>query len=753
MNCSITVVVSPTVTCATITAVQGTAITQVTLAATGGTGGPYTYTATGLPAGLSLSTSGTISGTATASGTYNYTITVKDAAGNTGTANCSVVVTPPVTATCAVLTAVQLVGMTPVTMTATGGTGTGYTFSATGLPLGLTMSSSGTISGTPILIGTSSYTVTIRDSAGNTGTVNCSVTVTLPVTATCAVLTAVQGLGIVPVTMLASGGAGGPYTFSATGLPAGLTMSASGTISGTPTVSGSFSYKVTITDGAGNIGTVNCYVTTAVPVSATCATVTAVQGVAITPVTMVAAGGSGTGYTFTAVGLPAGLAISSGGTISGTPTASGTFAYTVTVKDSNGATGTANCSVTVAPPVSATCVAITAVQGVAITPVTMVGAGGTGTGYTFSATGLPAGVTMSASGTISGTPTVSGTFAYTVTVKDGAGDTGTANCSVTVAPPVSATCVAITAIQGVAITPVTMVGAGGTGTGYTFSATGLPAGVTMSASGTISGTPTVSGTFAYTVTVKDGAGDTGAANCSVTVAPPVSATCVAITAIQGVAITPVTMVGAGGTGTGYTFSATGLPAGVTMSASGTISGTPTVSGTFAYTVTVKDGAGDTGTANCSVTVAPPVSATCVTITAIQGVAITPVTMVGAGGTGTGYTFSATGLPAGVTMSASGTISGTPTVSGTFAYTVTVKDGAGDTGTANCSVTVAPPVSATCVAITAIQGVAITPVTMAGAGGTGTGYTFSATGLPAGVTMSASGTISGTPTVSGSSPTR
>jgi len=62
-----------------------------------------------------------------------------------------------------------------------------------------------------------------------------------------------------------------------------------------------------------------------------------------------------------------------------------------------------------------------------------------------------------------------------------------------------------------------------------------------------------------------------------------------------------------------------------------------VSGTFSYTVTVKDSAGDTGTLNCSVMVAPPVSATCVSINAVQGVAITPVTMIGSGGVGGPYT--------------------------------------------------------------------------------------------------------------------
>src|ERR1019366_5364440 len=128
------------------------------------------------------------------------------------------------------------------------------------------------------------------------------------------------------------------------------------------------------------------------------------------------------------------------------------------------------------------------------------------------------------------------------------------HCSVTVAPPpVSATCAAITAVQGVAITPVTMIASGGVGGPYTFSATGLPAGITMSSTGTISGTATVNGTFSYTVTVKDSAGNTGSFNCSVTVVPPpVSATCAVITAVQGVAITPVTMIASGGVGSPYT---------------------------------------------------------------------------------------------------------------------------------------------------------------------------------------------------------
>jgi hypothetical protein len=445
---------------------------------------------------------------------------------------------------------------------------------------------------------------------------------------------------------------------------------------------------VTVTDSAGNKGTVSCSVTVAPAVSASCVSINAVQGVAITPVTMTGSGGAGGPYTFTATGLPTGLSISSNGTISGTPTQSGTFPYTVTVTDSAGNKGTVSCSVTVAPAVSASCVSINAVQGVAITPVTMTGSGGAGGPYTFTATGLPTGLSMSSNGTISGTPTQSGTFPYTVTVTDSAGNKGTVNCSVTVAPAVSASCVSINAVQGVAITPVTLTGSGGAGGPYTFTATGLPTGLSMSSNGTISGTPTQSGTFPYTVTVTDSKGNKSTVNCSVTVAPAVSASCVSINAVQGVAITPVTLTGSGGAGGPYTFTATGLPTGLSISSSGTISGTPTQSGTFPYTVTVTDSKGNKSTVNCSVTVAPAVSASCMSINAMQGVAITPVSMTGSGGAGGPYTFTATGLPTGLSISSSGTISGTPTQSGTFPYTVTVTDSKGNKSTVNCSVTVA-----------------------------------------------------------------
>jgi hypothetical protein len=379
--------------------------------------------------------------------------------------------------------------------------------------------------------------------------------------------------------------------------------------------------------------------------------------------------------------------------------------------------------------------------------------------YTFSITAgaLPTGLTLNpSSGAIAGTITAFGTFSYTVKVVDGASgsaqSTGTSSCGITVAPPpISSTCAAITAVQGSSIGSIQLSASGGTGTGYSFLATGLPSGITLTSAGVLSGTPTVSGKFPYTVTITDSGGNKGTLSCSVTVSTAPAANCVSITATQGIPITPVTLTGTGGSGGFYTFSATGLPNGLTISQSGTISGTPLANGTFSYTVTITDNAGHKGTSNCSVTVTPPsITSSCVSISAIQNVAIAPVTLTGSGGAGGPYTFTASGLPAGLSISSNGAISGTPTVSGTFAYTVTITDKSGNKGTLNCSVTVSNP----CLTLLCPKSSGFVGQTysswLVGSGGKA-GYTYSITSgtLPAGLTLNAStGAITGKPTAEG-----
>jgi hypothetical protein len=568
-----------------------------------------------------------------------------------------------------------------------------------------------------------------------------------PVTSSCLNIHTIQGVAITPIQMPAGGGAGGPYTFSATGLPAGLSMSANGIISGTPTVSGSFDYAVTIMDGAGNQGIFNCSVAVFAPITSSCLSITAIQGAAIIPVQVTASGGSG-GYTFSATGLPDGLTMDVNGIISGTPTVNGTFNYTVAITDSLGHQSGFGCSLTVYAPITSSCVNINAIQGTAIAPAQMPVNGGAGGPYLFSVTGLPAGLSMAADGTISGTPTVHGTFNYTVNIADSAGNQGTFTCSIMVYAPITSSCVSISAMEGMPITPVQITANGGAG-GYVFSATGLPDGLSMDANGTIAGTPNVSGTFDYTVTITDSANNQGRITCSIIVYTPIASSCMSINAIEGMAIVPAQMPASGGAGGPYTFSASDLPAGLTMAADGTISGTPTVNGAFIYTAIITDGIGNQGTFTCSIVVHAPIRSGCVGINAIQGTAIAPVKMTATGGAGEPYTFSAAGLPAGLIMNADGTISGTPTESGDFNYTVTIIDSANNSGTFTCSVTVYTPITSSCLSIDAILGVEIIPARMVAGGGAGGPYIFSAAGLPDGLTMTSDGTISGIPMVTGS----
>jgi hypothetical protein len=142
------------------------------------------------------------------------------------------------------------------------------------------------------------------------------------------------------------------------------------------------------------------------------------------------------------------------------------------------------------------------------------------------------------------------------------------------------------------MTAITHTTTGATGIG---APTGLPAGVTASWAGntiTISGTPTATGTFNYTIPLTGGCGVVNATG-TITVTPnnTVTAASSSPTLCVSTAMTAITHTTTGATGIG---APTGLPAGVTASWAGntiTISGTPTATGTFNYTIPLTGGCG------------------------------------------------------------------------------------------------------------------------------------------------------------------
>ncbi len=155
---------------------------------------------------------------------------------------------------------------------------------------------------------------------------------------------------------------------------------------------------------------------------------------AVYPSTQLTASGGATPYTWsvTAGSLPTGLApLPSTGVISGTPTATGTFHFTVQVKDSLGNTNTAALTFTINAPlqVTTTSVPTDVDAGVPYTSTTLAATGGvTPYTWTISSGSLPAGLMLSSSGVISGTPiatAVTTPVGFAVKVTDSQGDTAT----------------------------------------------------------------------------------------------------------------------------------------------------------------------------------------------------------------------------------------------------------------------------------------------------------------------------------------
>ncbi|MEP7166230.1 MAG: putative Ig domain-containing protein, partial [Ferruginibacter sp.] len=378
--------------------------------------------------------------------------------------------------------------------------------------------------------------------------------------------------------------------------------------------------------------------------------------------------------------------------LSGTPTQTGSFPITIKVTDGNGCTG-----------IGGTYTLVIGCQTITVTnPGTTTGTAGVAFSQTFTQTGsiggstftintgtLPTGITLSAAGVLSGTPTQTGSFPITIKVTDGNGCMGTGS-----------TYTLVIGCQTITVTnPGTTTGTAGTAFSQTFTQTGsiggstfslntgsLPTGLSLSAAGVLSGSPTQTGSFPITIKVTDGNGCTGTGS-----------TYTLVIGCQTITVTnPGTTTGTAGTAFSQTFTQTGsiggstfslntgsLPTGLSLSAAGVLSGIPTQTGSFPITIKVTDGNGCTGTGSTytlviscqTITVTNPG-----TTTGTTGVAFSQTfTQTGAVG-GATFTINTGSLPTGLTLSAAGVLSGTPTQTGSFPITVKVTGGNGCTGT-------------------------------------------------------------------------
>jgi hypothetical protein len=439
----IPVLTAPTVTQTSLPAgVAGQAYGPVTLTATGGSGS-YSWSAAGLPSGVFLSTSGTLSGSPAAAATYPVNITVTDTVTmQVGHATLNLIVSPPVVvappltiSSSASFIGVALGGSVSASFTASGGAAP-YNFTATGLPSGVSLSSTGALSGTPAQAGSFSGTVQVLDSHGNSAST--SITIGVLGLTTTALPNGVAGQ-FYSASLSAVGGTG-PYSFSGTGIPAGLSLSSAGALTGTVTTAGGFTIGVRVSDSGGLSVSGNVSVNFTAPRGLTISGAALPVGTVNTPYSQtLAASGGFSPYTWavSSGATPGGLSLSPSGTLSGIPTTPGSFSFGVMARDNSGAVTTATASVTIqALPLTVTTQSLpSGVVGVGYPQQVLAATGGMQP-YSWAVTsgGLPTGLALTQGGSLSGLPTVSGSFPVTITVTDQAGAQGMASFTVVIRP-------------------------------------------------------------------------------------------------------------------------------------------------------------------------------------------------------------------------------------------------------------------------------------------------------------------------------
>jgi len=659
------------------------------LGAAGGTGG-YTWSVSSgsLPAGLSLSAGGAISGTPTAAGAASFAVQVKDSSNATATQSLSITVAgPQLSVTTSSLPGGNVAVPYSQTLSASGGSG-GYTWSLSGgsLPAGLSLASSGTISGTPTAPGTAGFTAQVRDSAGATASHSLSITIAAPQLNVTTSSLAGGAVGAPYSQTLSATGGAGTYSWSITSgsLPQGVSLTSGGVISGTPAAAGNATFTATVTDGTATASR-SFSVAVAPALVITTSSLPAGRVGAAYSQSLQASGGAPP-YSWTVVSgqLPLGLTlVPDSGTISGTPTTAGTYSFRVRVTDSGTAAAEATFSLAIVGALTITTNASLA-TGSAGSPYsqTFAATGGTPP-YTWAETGtLPAGLTFSTAGVLSGTPTQVGTFPITVQVTDASSVKATGNYSVQV---VSGLAIATAPVLPAATAFVPYTYALQTGGGsppylWVVTAGSLPAGLTFSGSGEITGSPTSTGDFTFTAQVTDGVSRTAQKEFTLSVKGPLSITSAALP--SGVTGSPYsqTFTAAGGAPP-YSWTVVGgsLPPGLTLEIpTGVLAGMPTATGSFTFTVRVTDS--NSVTAQEQLTI--PIG---------EGLTLTTAASLPSGTAGAAYTAQMTvtggqapytwslaqgNLPPGLSLNgASGAINGVPTASGTYNFTIGVSDSA------------------------------------------------------------------------------
>ncbi|NEU06754.1 T9SS type A sorting domain-containing protein, partial [Flavihumibacter sp. R14] len=696
-----------------------------------------TYSATNLPAGLNINSgTGLISGTVSAAAAvFTVNISVKDLQDLTSTTSFVLTVTnpnlPPVITTPPDANVIsgqsfsyQVVANDPE--------GTSLVYSATNLPAGLSINSStGLISGmVNASAGSNTVILTVTDQPGLTASTSFIIAVSNPnqppVVTNPPNATVIQGQEF-SYQVIANDPEGTTLSYSASNLPAGLSInSSSGLISGIVNdVAGDYTVALTVQDIQGLVVNTSFVIKVVnpnlPPVITQPDNQNALNNAVFTYQVIASDPEDGqVGLVFSATGLPAGLLINANsGLISGTVAASiGDYNVLLGVEDKEGLAGegksfTISVSNANQPPEIIQPEDQDAIKDETFSYQVQASDPEDGiTGLVYSANGLPAGLSISSStGLISGTVTaVEGNYSVTldVTDQDNLGAVSkTFAIRVTIAnqPPVITDTddVIMTRNQSSSYQIVANDPEDGQNA-LVYSASGLPAGLTVSSSsGLISGIVTATaGDYLVTLDAQDKEGLSATDvilkitvlddNQPPEITNPGSQTVVAGDefSLQILAVDPEQ--------DNISFSATGLPQGLTINGAGAISGTPeNSSGDYSVVVTATDSNGADGQATFVIKVnnRPAIISAPNNITLFAGEMLSYQVVATDADDGSSLNYSLSEPSLGLSIDSDGLISGFVTNEvGSYTVVLTVTDDTGLSSTANLEITVVEQPAAT-----------------------------------------------------------
>jgi uncharacterized protein (TIGR03437 family) len=829
---------------------------STTLQASGGTPS-FTWSSADLPSGLSLdSTSGVLSGTVPAT-TQSFTVSVGDAGSQSDGQLLQLTVFGVLQITTGSLPSIKPDDPVDVDLAGSGGRPQFYFWSqGANWPSGFTLTSAGNLSGTTSTPGNLTFNINLTDDPDNVEsgalrknradaqTQSTSTSLTLTVDELLSITTASplpdgQEEAIYGGVNFSTSGADFPVLFdaltSADGLPEGMSLSTAGALSGTPATGSQGPYSFTVTaredTEGGDVATKSFNLTIdAAPLVITSTDAgSGIEGAAYTqPLT--ATGGTPP-YSWSVVGaMPPGLSQTGPSELGGTLVA-GTHPFTIQVEDNAERTKTADLTLVVYETLQVTTASVgSVVAGTAIDE-QLSATGGFGPPFTWSqGANWPAGFSLSGDGRLTGSTTTVGTTSFNVQVTDqpleqtgGIGrrlsasaepQTVSGTVTIEVVPTLGIDTASVDPGVVNQVYPGAQFAASGGQDGHVWSTNpaDLPDGITLSEDGALAGTPLESGSFPFTVSVSDSTTESESSglrqlsadaavqtdNRQVTLVIydtlAVSEPASLVDGVKSQEYAAVQFVATGGQESrSWSTNPEALPNGVSLTEAGLLSGTPTESGSFTFIVEVTDDVSggeesSSGLRRLAAVVATQSATQEYTLTIFDPLEVSAPESLGAGvknqeyaavqftatggQTGRSWSVNAADLPAGMSLSPDGALSGTPTEAGDFVFSVEVTDslgGGGETssGLRQLAAGEADQVASREYSLTiydtleisapesvgpGVKAAAYTPVQFTATGGQeGRRWSTNADALPDGISLSENGALSGTPTEHGTFP--